>query len=123
EKRPIEIGSIIKEALKLIRSTLPTTIEIRTDIRTPGAVEADPTQIHQIIMNLCTNAYHAMRENGGVLTVLLAKGFTLPFVCFWTMMTLIAVGLFSAFLRKDVHLSFKKIIEGRILTIKGKPMN
>ncbi|MFH1350835.1 MAG: CHASE2 domain-containing protein [Pseudomonadota bacterium] len=71
EKRPIEIGSVIKEALKLIRSTLPTTIEIRTDIRTPGAVEADPTQIHQIIMNLCTNAYHAMREQGGVLRVLL----------------------------------------------------
>ena len=51
---------IIKEALKLIRSTIPTTIDIKQDIQTDcGTIKADPTQIHQIVMNLCTNAYHA----------------------------------------------------------------
>jgi CheY-like chemotaxis protein len=61
---------IVKEALKLLRSSLPTTIEIRQVLGdTPLHVMADPTEIHQIIMNLCTNAFHAMREKGGVLHV------------------------------------------------------
>jgi CheY-like chemotaxis protein len=60
---------IVKEVLSLLRSTLPTTIEIREDAAPAGLVLGDPTQIHQVIMNLCTNAYHAMRENGGVLEV------------------------------------------------------
>lgn len=78
--------SIIKEALKLLRATLPTTIEIRQDIAAAshGLVKADPTQIHQILMNLCTNAGHAMREKGGTLDVSLsdveAETGTLPFV-------------------------------------------
>jgi CheY-like chemotaxis protein len=58
--------------LNLLRATLPTTIEIRTRIDDrSGAVLADPTQIHQVIMNLCTNAYQAMQERGGVLEVTL----------------------------------------------------
>jgi PAS domain S-box-containing protein len=70
ERIPIQISPIVKEALKLLRSSLPTTIEIRQDIKSDtGIVEADPTQIHQIMMNLCTNASHAMRENGGILEV------------------------------------------------------
>ena len=69
ERRPYAISSIVKEALKLLRSTLPANIELRKDVSARGAVLCDPTQIHQVIMNLCTNAYHAMRETGGVLDV------------------------------------------------------
>jgi len=69
EQKPVLIHPIIKEALKLLRSTLPTTIEIRQNISSANMVLADPTQIHQVIMNLCTNAYHAMNEKGGVLEV------------------------------------------------------
>jgi len=68
EIQPLKIQFIIKEVLKLLRATIPTTIQIRQNINPEcGAVLADPTQIHQIVMNLCTNAYHAMRETGGVL--------------------------------------------------------
>ncbi|MDD5759107.1 MAG: GAF domain-containing protein [Desulfobulbaceae bacterium] len=71
---PIEPHLVIKEALKLLRSSLPTTIEIRQKIASDcGAIFCDPTQLHQIIMNLCTNAYHAMRDTGGVLEVSLCK--------------------------------------------------
>ena len=70
EKRPFDIRPIIKEALKLLRATLPTTIELRQQfVGEPCFVLADPTQIHQIMVNLCTNAAHAMREGGGVLEV------------------------------------------------------
>ncbi|MCP3871548.1 MAG: PAS domain S-box protein [Desulfobacteraceae bacterium] len=70
----IKIQPLIKEVLKLIRATIPTTIEIRHDIRSGcGTVKADPTQIHQIVMNLTTNAYHAMEESGGELKVTLKE--------------------------------------------------
>ena len=67
KKVPLQISSIVKETLKMLRSSIPATIEIKKNIQSQGMVLADPTQIHQIIMNLCTNAYHAMRETGGVL--------------------------------------------------------
>jgi PAS domain S-box-containing protein len=68
--QPIRIGPVIKEALKLLRATLPATIEIRQRIeKESGTIVIDPSQIHQVIMNLCTNAAHAMRETGGVLEV------------------------------------------------------
>ena len=72
ERKPLRIGPIVKEALKLLRSTLPTTIEIRQYLAVDAAectVLADPTQIHQVLMNLCTNAAHAMRARGGILEV------------------------------------------------------
>jgi PAS domain S-box-containing protein len=70
ELRPLLVQFIIKEALKLLRASLPTTITFAENIDTTvGAVLADPGQIHQVVMNLCTNAYHAMREKGGTLTV------------------------------------------------------
>ena len=54
----------------MLRSLIPQSIEIREHLQAEGAVVlADPTQLHQIIMNLGTNAYHAMRETGGILTV------------------------------------------------------
>ncbi|MBW1722750.1 MAG: PAS domain S-box protein [Deltaproteobacteria bacterium] len=72
EPRPLKVGLIIKEALKLLRASLPTTIEIRQRILSQqDTVLADPVQIHQVFMNLATNAAHAMREDGGVLTVTL----------------------------------------------------
>ncbi|GEM_PF-4197735 len=68
--RPIELAGIVKEALKLLRITIPTTIEFRKRISPQaGRIIADPVQIHQILMNLCTNAYHAMHPNGGVMSV------------------------------------------------------
>ncbi len=70
EKRPLQPQPIIKETLRLLRSSLPKTIEIRTDIAADcGQVTCDPTQLQQILMNLCANAYHAMRETGGVLAI------------------------------------------------------
>jgi PAS domain S-box-containing protein len=73
ERKPVLIHLVIKEALKLVRASLPTTIEIRDKIDSKcGAVLADPSQMHQVLMNLCTNAYHAMREEGGVLEVSLS---------------------------------------------------
>jgi PAS domain S-box-containing protein len=74
EKKPIQISSVIKEALKLLRASLPTTIEIKQNLAVPAAlVLADPTQIHQILMNLGANAAHAMREDGGFLEVSLEE--------------------------------------------------
>lgn len=71
---PIDIAPIIKETLKLIRSSLPTTIEIKQNIVLKSStVLADPTQIHQIIVNICTNAGYAMREKGGLLQVSLTE--------------------------------------------------
>ena len=70
---PLQPHLVVKEALKLLRATIPTTIEFKIKIdKDCGMILADPTQIHQVIMNLCTNAYHAMREQGeGVLGVVL----------------------------------------------------
>lgn len=69
---PVQIKSIVREVIKLIRSTIPTTITIESEI-SPAAqnslVMGDATRLHQIIMNLCTNAYHAMREQGGTLRI------------------------------------------------------
>lgn len=71
EQVPVQMRLIVKEALKLIRSSLPVTIDIRQSILSQSLVLSDPTQLHQIVMNLCTNAAHAMREKGGILEVVL----------------------------------------------------
>jgi two-component system cell cycle sensor histidine kinase/response regulator CckA len=67
ERMPVQMELIVKEALKLLRSTLPTTIDMRENIWSKSVILSDPTQLHQIVMNLCTNAAHAMREKGGIL--------------------------------------------------------
>jgi PAS domain S-box-containing protein len=70
EQKPLQVDSIVKEGLKLLRASIPTTVEIRPNIeRECGTVLGDPTQIYQVLVNLCVNAAHAMREKGGVLGV------------------------------------------------------
>jgi PAS domain S-box-containing protein len=72
--KPIYLFTILKEALKLLRSTLPSTITFKTNICKENIyIMADATAIHQIVMNLCTNAAHAMQRHGGTLTVNLEK--------------------------------------------------
>ncbi len=74
ERKPLDIKPLIKEGLKFLRASLPATIEIRQNMEEdPGTIEADPTQVYQVLMNLCTNAAHAMDEKGGVLEVSLGK--------------------------------------------------
>lgn len=74
ETKPLKVGLILKEALKLLRASLPSTIEIHQEIATKGdTIIADPIQIHQLFMNLATNAAHAMREKGGALMVRLEE--------------------------------------------------
>ena len=70
----MQIRHIVKEALDLLRATLPTTIELRKNLaKDAGVVNADPTQMHQVIMNLATNAGHAMQKDGGKLEISLAN--------------------------------------------------
>jgi PAS domain S-box-containing protein len=74
ELKLMEVKDIIKEALKLLRASLPSTIEIRQQIDpNAGIIEADPTQVHQLMMNLCTNSAAAMGEEGGSLEISLMK--------------------------------------------------
>ncbi|SLM32852.1 putative Histidine kinase [Desulfamplus magnetovallimortis] len=73
KKQPLQVSSIVMEALKMIRSTIPSTIDIKSHISTNSVILGDSTQIHQIMMNLCTNAYHAMEETGGVISVTLER--------------------------------------------------
>ena len=79
--KPIQVDAILKEALNFLRPTIPTTIEINQDINSYSLIMGAPTQVHQIIMNLCTNAAQAMENGGGVLKVSLrdirlTSGFT-----------------------------------------------
>ncbi len=67
---PVQPHLIVKEALKLLRASIPSTIDIKQNIPAEGpCIIADPTQIHQVVMNLCTNAFHAMQEDGGTLSI------------------------------------------------------
>jgi PAS domain S-box-containing protein len=75
EIKPILLRNIVDESLKLLRASLPTTIRIEQDIRSNAFVAASATNMHQVVMNLCTNAYHAMRSQGGTLTVGLREAF------------------------------------------------
>lgn len=83
ERKPVQVALIFEEVLRLLRSSLPATIEIRQEIKTGpdgGMILADLTQLHQVLMNLCTNAAHAMREGGGTLTVELSETAEAPAV-------------------------------------------
>ncbi|WP_300456083.1 response regulator [Desulfobacula sp.] len=73
KKHPLSLCVVVKESLKLLRAIIPTTIQIKQTDFSEALVMADPGQIHQVIMNLFTNAYHAMQKNGGILSVGLNK--------------------------------------------------
>jgi PAS domain S-box-containing protein len=71
ELKPIKIRTIAKETLKFIRSSLPVTIEIKQNFESDACIMGEPTQIQQIFMNLLTNAFHAMENDGGILDIML----------------------------------------------------
>ncbi len=71
ERKPVNIAVLLKEAIRFLRSSIPSNVTIRHTINSDSCVLGDPSQIHQIIMNLCTNAYHAMEDGGGTLSILL----------------------------------------------------
>ncbi len=76
DRKPVPLANVVTEVLQLMRSSLPSTIEIRQEIAVGpqgGIVLADATEIHQVLMNLCANAAHAMRSKGGVLGVTLSN--------------------------------------------------
>ncbi len=74
KRKPIDIAPIVKEVLKLLRATLPATIEISQNIDSHDRlIMANETQIHQVVLNLCTNAGHAIGENSGVLEIILTE--------------------------------------------------
>ncbi len=74
KKQPVSMQLILREALKMLRASLPSTISMERRIpKETIQVLADPTQIHQVLINLCTNAAHAMKEKGGTLTVALKE--------------------------------------------------
>lgn len=72
EKKPVKVAHVVQEALKMIRASLPSTIEIKQNVASRAVVLADGTQLHQVILNLCSNAAQAMQDQGGVLDVSLA---------------------------------------------------
>jgi signal transduction histidine kinase/ActR/RegA family two-component response regulator len=73
QRKPVQITHTLKEVLILMRASLPATIEIRENLGAGvGNILADPVNIHQVLLNLCTNAHHAMRDQGGVLEVQLS---------------------------------------------------
>ncbi len=73
DEKPLNLSSVVKDTMKLMRASIPTTVSIKTDVSRSesGLVFADQTQLEQVLMNLCTNAADAMRERGGVLDVAL----------------------------------------------------
>ena len=79
ERHPVQLSLIVKEAAKLLRSTIPAHIEITQRIEAAvEMVDADATQMHQIVMNLCANAAHAMQETGGELEIALVPRVITP---------------------------------------------
>jgi len=71
EKKPLKLKQIITEVIALLRASISTNIHIKKDLQSNAYILADQTQMHQIIMNLCTNAWHSMKETGGTLCITL----------------------------------------------------
>lgn len=67
----LQPAHVINEAIELLRPTLPSTIVIKRKINTTKFIIADPSQMHQILMNLCINAFHAMEQTGGIIDITL----------------------------------------------------
>ena len=74
EKRPVKVSRVVDEALKFLRASIPATIEIKSrHVTGSDMIFADRTEVHQVLLNLCTNAAQAMQENGGTLEVTLSE--------------------------------------------------
>ena len=74
DMKPVHLGFILSESLKMLRATIPTTVEIRENVsEVEDLILADPTQVNQVLMNLCANAAHAMRTTGGILEISLTN--------------------------------------------------
>jgi len=69
EKQPLKLKLIVTETLQLLRASLPAIIDIKKNLNSSGYILADYTQMHQVIMNICTNAWYAMKDKGGTLSV------------------------------------------------------
>ncbi|RMH04249.1 MAG: PAS domain-containing sensor histidine kinase, partial [Nitrospirae bacterium] len=69
ERQPIVLKSLIKEVVRFLRATVPTTIALHTHLTSEASVQADASQIHQVVMNLCANAEYAMRQTGGTIEI------------------------------------------------------
>ncbi len=69
EQQPVQLKTVVQEVLALLQASLPPEIDIRLNLESEGHILADQTQMHQVTMNLCTNAWHAMKENGGCLEI------------------------------------------------------
>jgi PAS domain S-box-containing protein len=74
DRRPIEISAVVDEVVQLLRATIPGNMELKLNIDGDcGFAFGDPTEFHQVVMNLCANAFYAMRKNGGVLSISLSN--------------------------------------------------
>jgi PAS domain S-box-containing protein len=70
EKKPLLVSSVVKETVRLLRASIPSTVSIRVSVKSESSlILGDPVQIQQILMNLCTNAAYAMQEKGGTLDI------------------------------------------------------
>ena len=112
ELKPVQINQIVRETLKLLRASLPTTVKISQGIQSDSAVLADPTQIHQVIMNLCTNAAHALRANGGQLEIDLSD--VVPGANFIEQHPYLSPGVFIKLRVRDTGHGMNKAILDRI---------
>ena len=74
ERQAVKMRLLMRETLKMLRASIPANIEILENTETAGgSILCDPTQIHQVLMNLCTNAFHALKDQGGVLELCLKQ--------------------------------------------------
>jgi len=73
EKKPVRLKDIIREVTTLVRASIPMSIDIEVDLESEAIVMAAPIDLHQVLMNLCTNAWHAMKDKGGTLTISLKE--------------------------------------------------
>ncbi|HCY83592.1 MAG TPA: PAS domain S-box protein, partial [Desulfobacteraceae bacterium] len=69
ERQPLQFSSIIKEVAKFLRSSIPTSVDMVVDINSRGIILGNPTRVHQVVMNLCTNAVQAMEDDKGKLRI------------------------------------------------------
>ncbi len=113
-RQPVGLVSLTREVLKLLSATLPPNIDIRQALHAPNdVVMADPAQIHQVLLNLCTNAGHAMRPQGGTLDVELCE-VTLPNDDEGTLSNGLPHGRYIRLLVRDTGQGIQESVQGRV---------